>query len=68
MKIIERLFGKKYYLNVLNDRQQDYVASTPFASYREAMEHRWSLQENRTLRYVRTISFRSKKPFEKLNA
>ncbi len=67
MTLLEKLLGKEYYLNVLNDRQQDYVASTPFETYREAMAHKRSLEENRTVHYVRTISFRSKEPFHKLD-
>ena len=61
-KLITKLFGNKYYLNILNDSQQDYVASTPFTKYGDAMEHKRSLEGNRTIRYVRTVSFRTKEP------
>jgi len=61
-KLLKLLFGNKYYLNIINDHQQDYIASTPFKTRKEAKEHRNSLEDNRSVYFVRTVSFRTKEP------
>lgn len=64
MRVIKRILkrlrgGEKYYMNICNDMVSDFIVSTPFASLKEAKDHRTSLEHNKSVSYVRTISFRT---------
>lgn len=62
--IIEHLFGHRYYANIvyhIGSRRCD-ISSYIFTTIEEAREHRDRLKDNRSFRFVQTISFRSKEP------
>lgn len=63
-KIIEFLIGIKYYANICNDMNSDFIASTPFKTKEAAAKHRESLHGNLSVQFVKTISFRTKEPLE----
>ena len=44
-KLINLLFGHKYYLNIINDGECDYICSTIFPTLTAARQHRQSLSE-----------------------
>lgn len=60
--IIARIFGHKYYANVINTRGTDRLELSCFIfrSKEEAEEHRRTIDGTRTFLYVETISFRSR--------
>ena len=62
--IIDHLFGRRYYANIvyhIGSRRCD-ISSYIFTTIEEAREHRDRLKDNRSFRFVQTISFRSKEP------
>lgn len=62
--IIEHLFGRRYYANIvyhIGSRRCD-ISSYIFTTIEEAREHRDRLKDNRSFRFIQTISFRSKEP------
>lgn len=66
-KVIEHLFGRKYYCNVINCRGtlNAEVSSFIFATKAEAEAHKLSLVANRSYQWIETISFRSKNDYAK---
>jgi hypothetical protein len=60
--VIDHIFGRKYYLNVVNvlGTAECEVCCYIFTTKQEADEHRRDLRDNRTLKFVETISFRSR--------
>lgn len=64
-KIINRLFGHKYYANIINRRGTDMidVSSFIFRTRKEADAHRDSLTNNRSFMYIETVSFRSRRKY-----
>lgn len=64
-KITDRLFGKKYYANVINRRGTTSLemSSFIFATKQEAEKHRISLEMNLSFQWVETISFRSREGY-----
>lgn len=61
--IIEYLFGKKYYANVVNrlGTEELMLSSYIFRTKEEAKEHRRELLHNKSFSYYCTITFRTKK-------
>ena len=62
--IIEHLFGRRYYANIvyhIGSRRYD-ISSYIFTTTKAAREHRDRLKDNRSFRFIQTISFRSKEP------
>lgn len=59
--IIEHLFGKKYYANIVNRRgtPQCELSSFIFSDPIEAANHRIRLQGNRSYAFVETVTFRA---------
>jgi hypothetical protein len=64
-KILDRLFGKKYYVNIINTRgtAKCEMSSFIFGSRQEAEKHRISLEMNLSFQWVETISFRSREEY-----
>lgn len=64
-KILDRLFGKKYYANIINRRGTTSLemSSFIFGSRQEAEKHRISLEMNLSFQWVETISFRSREEY-----
>ena len=60
-KLINLLFGHKYYLNIINDGECDYICSTIFSTLTAARQHRQSLSGNRSVEYVGRITFRTRR-------
>lgn len=58
-KFLSKILGRKYYLNVVNDGYKDMVSSIIFESKEKAMEHKISLRDSRSIKYVSTVSFRT---------
>lgn len=62
--IIDHLLGRRYYANIVyhvGSRRCD-ISSYIFTTIEEAREHRDRLKDNRSFRFIQTISFRSKEP------
>lgn len=62
-KLIQRIFGLKYYANIVHDRgtNERLLSSFIFPSRERAYAHRHELLLNRSFMYVETVSFRSHK-------
>lgn len=60
--IIEFLFGKKYFANVINTRGTDRceISSFIFSSIADAQKHRQELSSTASYQWIETISFRSR--------
>lgn len=61
-KLIQRLFGRKYYVNIIREigTNEILASSFIFATKSEAYAHRHELLLNRSYRYVETVGFRSR--------
>ena len=61
-KIVEFIFGRKYYANIINTRGTDMyeISCFIFSSKVEADRHRDSLMTNASFMYIETVSFRSR--------
>lgn len=66
-KIIDFLFGKKYYANIINTRGTDKCEVTSFihSTKQEAEKHRRVIEAGMSFIYIETISFRSRKEYNK---
>lgn len=66
-KIIDFLFGKKYYANIINTRGTDKCEVTSFIhrTKQEAEKHRRVIEAGMSFIYIETISFRSRKEYNK---
>lgn len=64
-KIADRLFGRKYYVNIINTRGTGKceASSFIFPTKQEAEKHKINLETNRSYQWVETISFRSKRKY-----
>ncbi len=60
-EIINFLFGKKYYANIVNvvGTTQNDICSYIFKTKWEASKHRSELTKTKTFIFVETVSFRS---------
>lgn len=60
-QIINHIFGRKYYANIIFTRGTDRcdICSFIFRSKEEARKHMVELQSNLSYEYLETISFRS---------
>ncbi len=63
--ILNHIFGRKYYANIINTRGTDRceICCFIFHNRQEAEDHRRSLNDNRSFMYIETISFRSRKEY-----
>lgn len=64
-KIIDFIFGRKYYATIINTRGTGKCEICCFIhhSRAEAEKHKQELQNNMSFLYVETISFRSRKDY-----
>jgi hypothetical protein len=68
-KIIDFLFGKKYYANIINTRGTDKCEITGpiFRTKAAAMEHKENnVDTTWTYLYIETVSFRSRKEYKQI--
>jgi hypothetical protein len=65
-KIIDFLFGKKYYANIINTRGTDKCEITSFIHRTKAAaeKHRRDIEATMSYLYIETISFRSRKDYK----
>ena len=65
-EIIDFLFGKKYYANIINTRGTDKCEVTSFIhrSKAAAMKHRREIEATMSYLYIETISFRSRMDYK----
>lgn len=65
MKIIRRLFGHRYYANIINTKGSDKleICSFIFPSKEEAERHRKDIGDTASFLFIETVSFRSKKKY-----
>lgn len=65
-KILEHLFGHKYYANIVNMTGTDgfILASYIFRTKEEADKERNKLLANASYRWIETVSFRSRKNYD----
>lgn len=65
-KILEHLFGHKYYVNIINRRGTDAceMSSFIFPDKQSAIQHKQQLEHNTSFMYVETVSFRSYKTYK----
>lgn len=64
-RIMAHIFGKKYYANIIITRgtNRHEIASFIFHNKEEARQHRQRLEDNRSFKFIETISFRSRKDY-----
>lgn len=64
-KIIDFIFGKKYYANIINMRGSTQCDLTSFIhrTKAEALKHRRSIESTMSYIYIETISFRSRNKY-----
>lgn len=65
-KLFHKLFGKRYYANVINVVGTDNfeICSRIFSSKEQAEEHRIRLSTTISYEWIETIHFRSRKSYE----
>lgn len=66
-KIIDFIFGKKYYATIINTRGTDRceICSFIHRSKADAKAHSRSVEATMSFLYIETISFRSRKQYNK---
>lgn len=66
--IIQHILGRRYYANIINTRgtAKCELACFIFPTKGEAMRHRDRLLANMSYQYVETVSFRSRRDYDKL--
>lgn len=64
-RILDHIFGRKYYANIINTRGTSIceISCFIFHTKEEAMKHKLSLDTNRSFMFVETVSFRSRKQY-----
>ncbi len=64
-RILDHIFGRKYYANIINTRgtSRCEISCFIFRTREEAMEHKLSLDKTRSFMFVETVSFRSHKRY-----
>ena len=67
-KIIDFLFGKKYYANIINTRgtSKCEIASFIHRTKQDAEKHRLSIDSTASFLFIETISFRSRKEYKQI--
>ena len=67
-EIIACILGRKYYANIIHTRgtKKCEVSSFIFLSKKDAEAHRNDLEENRSYKFVETVSFRSRRDYSNL--
>ncbi|MEZ3589630.1 MAG: hypothetical protein K1V84_01165 [Muribaculaceae bacterium] len=62
------LLGRKYYANIVHTRgtTNHEISSYIFLTKADAAAHRDALRDNRSYRYVETVSFRSRRDYTRL--
>lgn len=67
-EILAFIFGRKYYANIVNTRgtSKCEISSFIFLSAEDADLHRRDLEDNRSYKYITTVSFRSRRDFSNL--
>lgn len=63
--ILQRIFGRKYYANIINTRGTDKceICCFIFHNRQEAEEHRQTIAGTMSFLYIETVSFRSRKVY-----
>ena len=73
MNIIEAIFalilGNKYWANIINTRGTDRceLSCFIFTTQEDAEQHRRDLETNASFMYVETVTFRSRKQYNRVN-
>lgn len=64
-EILAYLLGRKYYANVINavGTTRCELSCFIFRSRAEAEDHRISLADNHSYRYIQTVTFRSRRQY-----
>jgi len=64
-KILNHLFGRKYYANIINTRgtSKCEISCFIFHTKEEALEHKIKLDTTRSFMFIETVSFRSRKKY-----
>ena len=64
-RVIDKLFGRRYWANVINTRGTDKceLCCFIFRTRAEADEHRRTIEGTFSFMYVETVSFRSRKEY-----
>lgn len=64
-RILDHIFGHKYYANIINTRGTDKceICSFIFHNKEEAEAHRTRLSTTASFLYIETVSFRSRKKY-----
>lgn len=67
-EIMAFILGRKYYANIIHTRGTNKceVSSFIFLNKRDADAHRVNLENNRSYKYVETVSFRSRQDYTNL--
>lgn len=67
-EIVAFILGRKYYANIIHTRGTNKceMSSFIFLSRRDADAHRDALDDNRSYRFVETVSFRSRHDYSNL--
>lgn len=67
-EIMAFIFGRKYYANIIHTRgtKKCEVSSFIFLSKQDALAHRDELEDNRSYKFVETVSFRSRRNYYNL--
>lgn len=65
-KILDHIFGYKYYANIINTRGTDRceISCFIFMDKKDAYLHQRSLDTNMSFMFIETISFRSRKRYK----
>lgn len=65
-KILEHIFGHKYYVNIINRRGTDSceMSSFIFPNKRDAVTHMRQLEHNTSFMHVEMVTFRSHKTYK----
>lgn len=63
--IIEAIFGRRYWANIINTRGTGKceISCFIFRSRDEARRHQYGLETNRSYMWVETVTFRSRKDY-----
>ena len=64
-RILDHIFGRKYYANIINTRGTDKceICCFIFHDKEEALEHKRKLDTTMSFMFIETVSFRSRKEY-----
>lgn len=67
--IIALVLGQKYWANIINTRGTEHceICCFIFTTREDAEQHRRDLDANASFLYIETVSFRSRKQYNKVN-